>query len=84
MRSTSAAVVVVVVVVVDDDDKYLFDVNTCIPDGLWVDGYTVGIPVGVWENGSSDGIPADRWETDIPVNHWVGIALGLALGNRLG
>ena len=84
MRSTFAVVVVVVV-----DDKHWLDVNTCIPDGLWVDGYTVGIivgiPVGIWEDGSSaDGIPADTWETDIPVDHWVGIALGLALGNRLG
>ena len=77
MRSTSAAVAVV------DDDDDLFDVSTWIPDGPWVDGYTVGIPVGIWEDGSSDGIPADRWETDIPVDHWVGIALGLALGNRL-
>ena len=73
MRSTFAAAAVVVD---DDDDEHLFVVSTWIPDGLWVDGYTVGIPVDIWEDGSSDGIPADRWETDIPVDHWVGIALG--------
>jgi len=54
------------------------------PVGPWEDWYTIGIPVGIWEDGSSDGIPANRWEIDIPVDHWVGIALGLALGNRLG
>ena len=84
MRSTSA---VAVVVDDNDDDKHSIYVNTCISDGLWVDGYTIGIPVGIpvdnWEDGSSDGIPADRWEADILVGQWVGIALGLALGNRL-
>ena len=67
MRSTSVAVVVND----NDDDKHSIYVNTCIPDGLWVDGYTVGIPVGIWE-------------IDIPVGQWVEIALGLALGIILG